>query len=357
MSTFPRLGAWMQRHPVLAFVLLAYGCSWILWVPASYFSDGNPYRLLMLMMAGGWGPAIAAVVLARSGRVVAVAEAERSHRFALFASAAVLGLLVAVAAFASGGRRALTEGREAVQVSFSGVHLVSLLLAVLFFAWIVLQLRSPDAGVRSLMAGLTRWRVAPFYYAFALLILPLTWWAGAGLAQLVGASVGQPLVAGHPWQQWMPLFVINFVLIAIFTGGVCEEVGWRGYLQPVLQTQFSPLVASILVGIAWSFWHAPLHLIGFYPGGAVGIFTRLPVVILLAILFAWLYNRTGGSILLVILLHATTNSLVWIAPGNVFVIVPSLIVIIALVAVDRMHRRLPQLAGEPAPVPVRPSIA
>jgi uncharacterized protein len=357
MRSVSRVGSWMQRRPALAFVLLAYGISWALWVPASFFADGDPRTLLMLMLAGGWGPALAAVVVARRGRPVAGPAAERGPRLRLFALAGVLGLLVAIGAFASGGGRTLRDGGGAVPVSFSGAPLVSLLLAVLAFAFVASRVLSPDQGVRSLMAGLVRWRVPPIYYAFAFLLLPLTWWTGAGLALAFGAPVGQPAAAGHPLQHWLPLFLITFVFIAIFTGGVCEEVGWRGLMQKELQARHTPLAAAILVGTAWSFWHAPLHLFGFYPGGAAGILTRLPPVILLAIVFAWLYNRTGGSILLVVLLHTSNNVLGWIAPRTLYVLIPSVLVIVGLVLMDRMYRPLGQSAVEPAPVPIRPGIA
>jgi uncharacterized protein len=308
------------------------------------------------MLAGGWGPALAAVVVAHRGRPVAGSAAERGRRLRLFSLAAVLGLLVAIGAFASGGGRSLRHG-GAEPVNFSAAPLVSLLLAVLAFAFVASRVFSPDEGVRSLLGGLVRWRVPPIYYAFAFLLLPLTWWTGAGLALMFGAPVGQPAVAGHPLQYWLPLFVITFVFIAIFTGGVCEEVGWRGFMQKELQVRHTPLTAAILVGTAWSFWHAPLHLFGFYPGGAIGILTRLPPVILLAIVFAWLYNRTGGSILLVILLHTTNNVLGWIVPSTRYVLIPSALVIVGLVLTDRMYRPLGQPAGEPAPVPMRPGIA
>jgi uncharacterized protein len=353
MQGISTVSSWTQRRPVLAFVLLAYSFSWALWVPASFFTDGNPRTLLMLIMAGGWGPALAAIAVARLRSHGADPAADVGPRLRLFALAGVLGLLVAIGAFASGGARSLRAG-GAEPVSFSGVPLVSLLLAVLAFAFVTSRVFSPDDGVRSLMKGLVRWRVPPIYFAVAFLLLPLIWWLGAGMAVSLGAPVREPAVVSHPLLYWLPLFLINFVFIAIFTGGVCEEVGWRGLMQNELQMRYSPLTAAVLVGIAWSFWHAPLHLFGFYPGGAMGILTRLPPVVLLAIVFAWLYNRTGGSILLVILLHTTNNSLGWIAPGTIYVLIPSMLAIVGMVLVDRMYRPLRQPVGESTLVPIRP---
>ncbi|PCG81903.1 CPBP family intramembrane metalloprotease [Streptomyces sp. WZ.A104] len=48
-----------------------------------------------------------------------------------------------------------------------------------------------------------------------------------------------------------------FVLIAAaqLLGACAEELGWRCFLQPLLRTRYSPLLASVIVGLAWGVWH------------------------------------------------------------------------------------------------------
>jgi membrane protease YdiL (CAAX protease family) len=46
--------------------------------------------------------------------------------------------------------------------------------------------------------------------------------------------------------------------LIFFVGGGQEELGWRGFALPRLLTMYSPVVASIILGLAWSFWHVPL---------------------------------------------------------------------------------------------------
>lgn len=38
-------------------------------------------------------------------------------------------------------------------------------------------------------------------------------------------------------------------------GALGEEVGWRGFLQPALETPFGRLGAAVIVGLVWSVWH------------------------------------------------------------------------------------------------------
>jgi hypothetical protein len=75
-----------------------------------------------------------------------------------------------------------------------------------------------------------------------------------------------------------------------------------------------PLQASLAVGVIWVAWHIPFY---FYRqgmvGSSVGEWVAQSVVIILGGCFlAWLYNSTGGSILLCAIWHAT-HSVVHIA--------------------------------------------
>lgn len=39
-----------------------------------------------------------------------------------------------------------------------------------------------------------------------------------------------------------------------------EDLGWRGSLQPQLQSKWSAISATVMVGIVWVIWHLPLWL-------------------------------------------------------------------------------------------------
>ena len=62
------------------------------------------------------------------------------------------------------------------------------------------------------------------------------------------------------------------------------------------------------MGFILAFWHLPLF---FTPGQPQSNFSFLPFLLTLIpvrILFGWIYNVTGGSVLLAVLLHASGNA-------------------------------------------------
>ena len=87
----------------------------------------------------------------------------------------------------------------------------------------------------------------------ALLVFPIIW----ALGNSAGALVGQVRMA--PWQQsyWSNLdsVTVSAIIFTAFVGGGQEEIGWRGFVLPELQKSFSPLLASVILGIVTAMWH------------------------------------------------------------------------------------------------------
>jgi membrane protease YdiL (CAAX protease family) len=105
----------------------------------------------------------------------------------------------------------------------------------------------------------------------------------------------------------LPLEVI--VILLIF-GGEWEEPGWTGYALPALQKRYArvangPLIATLILGIFRGVWHLPLVLAGAIPWYDAVLLTPLvfqPII-------SWLYNKTGGSVPVVIVFHYASNLL------------------------------------------------
>lgn len=104
-------------------------------------------------------------------------------------------------------------------------------------------------------------------------------------------------------------------------GAVLEEPGWRGYATPLFQGGgVNPLVAAIVIGIAWSFWHIPRDVVtGLIAGlGPLNyLFLYLPAFTLgtvtVSIIAALFMNRIGGSLIPAILVHGLANDAIGIA--------------------------------------------
>lgn len=159
---------------------------------------------------------------------------------------------------------------------------------------------SGKGAVRVLLRRLLAWRVDPRWYVL-IFLGPLALAAIAvGLNAVVGGpgvSLGTPLAA-----------IVITLLFSIFPGSALgEEIGWRGYLLPRLQAGRSALTASLVLGAFWGLWHLPLWLTG-DPVRTPGLYAAFFVSVLaLSVILAWVYNGTGGSLVTVVLLHATAN--------------------------------------------------
>jgi membrane protease YdiL (CAAX protease family) len=99
-----------------------------------------------------------------------------------------------------------------------------------------------------------------------------------------------------------PQSILPIMLIGILIGAVCEEIGWRGFLQPILETKYSILIAAIIVGTIWGLWH-----IGHYKNGVLFMFGFLLFTISASIFVAWLLRRTEFNIVIAAVFHIAIN--------------------------------------------------
>ena len=174
-----------------------------------------------------------------------------------------------------------------------------------------------------------------------------------GLAPWLGISV--PANPSIPDVPLIPLIVKTLFWVFLFASPLHEDPGWWGFALPRLQARKSPLVASIWIGIMWGLWHLPLHLMGFYPFGAAGFMIRLEEIPS-AIIFVWLFNRSKGSLLPVILLHTARNATsLFLSRAYIPMFLLWLLLACVLVVWDKMWRPLTALDSEAAPHSVQPT--
>src|SRR5215217_1387334 len=145
-------------------------------------------------------------------------------------------------------------------------------------------------ALRKLLGRLLIWRINPFWY-LVVFLGPVALTGGPAL------SLGMSLLG----------IAIFFAFSVVPGSALGEEIGWRGYVLPRLQSRMSALSASLIIAPIWGLWHLPLWLTGdpvktptFYVAFFASVFP-------MSILLTWVYNSTGGSLLMVVLLHATVN--------------------------------------------------
>jgi membrane protease YdiL (CAAX protease family) len=155
-------------------------------------------------------------------------------------------------------------------------------------------------ALRKLLGRLLIWRVSPFWY----LVVFLGPVALTGGVVLLNALMGGPALSLGMTLVGAAIF---FAFSVVPGSALGEEIGWRGYVLPRLQSRMSALSAALLIAPIWALWHLPLWLTG-EPGRTPTLYTGFLVsAFALSIISTWVYNSTGGSLLMVVLAHATVN--------------------------------------------------
>ena len=167
-----------------------------------------------------------------------------------------------------------------------------------------------EEGWLDLRKRLKQVRVNWKWYAFILLGIPAMMLLG--ILVLPGALIS--------FQGFPQYFLVRYpiLLVAIFFGGgpLGEEIGWRGFALPRMQSCFGPLKATLLLGVLWTFWHFPEFFssaqLGGPSAGLTPFYIHLPIFLVMvtaiAIIMTWVFNHTGGSVFIAVLLHASFDT-------------------------------------------------
>lgn len=183
-------------------------------------------------------------------------------------------------------------------------------------ALVVTGLVAGRAGLRELAGRVGRWRIG------------LTWWlvALSPVALFAVAAVAARAVDGS-WPDLHEVGQLNFlpylgaavIPLWIITNGFGEEIGWRGFLLPHLQTGRGALKASLILWPIWAGWHIPafFYVPSYKEMGVASAFGSIVFGVLAGtILLTWLYNSSGGSLLSVIVWHGLFNTFTASAAGH-----------------------------------------
>jgi len=120
------------------------------------------------------------------------------------------------------------------------------------------------------------------------------------------------MIPFHPvWMSLISGLIAGLTINAV--AGFGEELGWRGFLIQQFRNM-SFMKASLLTGIIWGFWHAPLILMGHnYPQFPVaGVFMMTLWCVLLSPLFLYITIKSG-SVIAAAVMHGTLNGTAGIA--------------------------------------------
>jgi len=141
---------------------------------------------------------------------------------------------------------------------------------------------------------------------------------GTGLGEIVDKQFiwkSKKYLALHGWPYEA---VIAFAILVSGTVGMLwhsitalgEEIGWRGFLTPLLMQKTGFLGTSLVVGLIWALWHAPIIFLTDYNAGPRDLeiqFLNYTVLMIGLSLILTYLRLKSGSLWPCVTLHAAHN--------------------------------------------------
>ena len=202
--------------------------------------------------------------------------------------------------------------------SFAGATqlLASFCMFIPLVATLICQKSSKEPLLRNV--GIS-WKVNRWWF-FGWLIVPLiplltilfTHWTIGLSFNVPGVPLGfmnKPV--GMVGVTLLSGMVAGVTINALFAFG--EEIGWRGYLLKQFEGK-NFLTTSIIIGILWGLWHAPLILLGHnYPQHPQwGVLMMVVMSIPLSFIIQY-FRVKSGSVIVAAVMHGTFNALAGMA--------------------------------------------
>jgi uncharacterized protein len=166
------------------------------------------------------------------------------------------------------------------------------------------------AGFRDLLARMTRWRVGVRWWGVALLTAPLL-----VIATLLALALTSPAYLPTILTTSDKAALLLLGIVGTIVGGIFEELGWTGFATAMLlRLRYGVLATGLIVGVLWGVAHFPIY---YWASGDLSG-ALWPALLLAAqilawfpayrVLMVWVYDRTGGSLLLAMLMHASLTA-------------------------------------------------
>jgi uncharacterized protein len=169
-------------------------------------------------------------------------------------------------------------------------------------AVVLVYLHGGSRGVKRLLGRVLDAGFGWRWYLAALLLFPAITLFALAVAMTVGET------PTFPWTGQAVVLPIAFVYVLLLGGPLQEEFGWRGYALEPLQERLGALGAGTLLGVIWGLWHLPWFYMPsmtiYYQRPFIGF---LVSITLLSVAMTWIYDGTGGSLLAMVLVHASFN--------------------------------------------------
>ena len=203
--------------------------------------------------------------------------------------------------------RGIPGTKEAMQAVLP-VAIVAMLLGPAAAGLLMIGLVDGRAGFRELGARLKKWNLGVGWYMMAVLLIPLSVLVVSTLLSLFSPVYVPGILNADDKASRLMMGLLSGVIV-----GICEELGWTGFVTPRLRKQYSILGTGLVMGVLWGAWHLASHVVlasGAYAAplsqmtyiGARSLSFLLGQLLPIRVLIVWLHDRTG-SLPLAMLMH------------------------------------------------------
>jgi membrane protease YdiL (CAAX protease family) len=168
-----------------------------------------------------------------------------------------------------------------------------------FIALAIATLFGGLSGVQTLLRRLFRLPSSAWSWYIAAIVLP-------SLSVLVATLLARSLHQGAPLiarEALLPAMVIQ-----LGTGAIGEELGWRGFLLPLLQRKASPVTSALIMSVLWSLWHSPSFFFPGLPQVFISPLAFLAMVTAFGVFLSLIFNKTRGHVFGTVLAHFVLNA-------------------------------------------------
>lgn len=173
-------------------------------------------------------------------------------------------------------------------------------------------------SVRGWFRSVAKVRVHWKWYVAAIAVPFLIVYAAGVVSWVIGGPID--------WSAFeiSPTTIVFGIVIGTLLGGGQEEFGWRGFAQPELQERYGAFRAAIVVGVFWGLWHLPQFLPGGFRAdwGPLMIGSYFVGIIGFSVLLAWVFNGSGGSAWLAMVMHGADNATQGRLPIDLSIVAP-----------------------------------
>ena len=309
--------SFIKKYPLLTFFLFTFIISWVFFFIYILFLSVISQLLIFIAI---YAPAITALIISRMTGLQQN-DSRKKLKWVIFTVVWIIATLTFIINIRT--------------MDLTIVIIVGAIFLGLLPALVISSGFSNNPDVKMVFRSYIKPKGHFVWYLVAILLMPCSLLLGAIFTILSGQDVSWiSLPVGF---ELVGLIAITFAYTFFYGGGTNEEPGWRGFALPRLQLKFSPLIASIILGLIWGFWHTPIYLPQYGSFIQYGIF--LLNTIKIAIILTWLYNRTGGSVLATALMHTIGNITYEFLPSTLASDLIQLGIMIILILTDRMWKK------------------